>query len=243
MDYRRGVAAVEGLTAEFEPGAFVSVVGPSGCGKTTVLKLLAGLLAPTRGSVRVGGRDPRGGLDESFVVFQEPTLLPWLRVGDNVSLPLRLQGLSGNEQRARGEHLLELVGLAGDRERFPHELSLGMQMRVSVARALATRPRFLFLDEPFGAVDELTRNQLNEDLLRLREEHPFTAFFVTHSVAEAVFLSSEVLVMAGGPGRLVRRFPVEATCARGPEWRESEAYLRTLAAVTHALREAKEVSA
>ena len=243
MNYRAGVAAVEGVTAGFAEGAFVSLVGPSGCGKTTLLKLLAGLLTPTAGSVRIGGRDPRGGLDEGFLVFQEPTLLPWLRVRENVALPLRLRGVPPPEQVRRVGHFLDLVGLTAAAERLPHELSLGMQMRVSVARALATRPRFLFLDEPFGAVDELTRNQLNEDLLRLREEHPFTAFFVTHSVAEAVFLSSEVLVMAGGPGRLVERFAIPAPFPRGPDWRESEPYLHHLAAVTHALRGAKEVSA
>jgi NitT/TauT family transport system ATP-binding protein len=243
MNYRAGVAAVEGISARFAEGAFVSLVGPSGCGKTTLLKLLAGLLSPTAGRVRVGGVDPRGGLEAGFLVFQEPTLLPWLRVRENIALPLRLRGVEAPERERRIDHFLGLVGLEGAATRFPHELSLGMQMRVSVARALATRPRFLFLDEPFGAVDEFTRNQLNEDLLRLREEHPFTAFFVTHSVAEAVFLASEVLVLAGGPGRVVQRCPVEAPFPRGPEWRESEAYLRQLAAVSQALRGAKEASA
>ena len=242
MTYRAGLAAVEGVTAEFKEGAFVSLVGPSGCGKTTLLKLLAGLLKPTQGRVQVGGHDPRTGRTDGFVVFQEPTLLPWLRLGENVGLPLRLRGLEAHERAARIAHLLELVGLAGAAELMPHELSLGMQMRASVARALATRPRFLFLDEPFGAVDELTRNQLNEDLLRLREEHPFTAFFVTHSVAEAVFLSSEIVVMAGGPGRIVKRFQQDEALPRIADWRETPAYLSQLVAVTHALREAREVS-
>lgn len=243
MNYRAGVAAVEGISAAFEVGAFVSLVGPSGCGKTTLLKLLAGLLSPSTGHIQVGGTDPRGGVEDAFVVFQEPTLLPWLNVRENIGLPLRLRGIGPSVIFERVSHLLDLVGLTEAAVRMPHELSLGMQMRASVARALAPRPRFLFLDEPFGAVDELTRNQLNEDLLRLREEDPFTAFFVTHSVSEAVFLSTEVLVMAGGPGRIVARFAQAQPLPRDAAWREDPVYFSQLARVTHALLDAKEVSA
>lgn len=180
-----------------QPGEFITLLGPSGCGKSTLLKLVAGLLAPSAGQVLRASDAPLG------YVFQEPTLLPWARVQANVRLPLDLAGVPRAQADARAQAALARVGLAGFEQALPRQLSGGMQMRVSIARALVTAPRLLLMDEPFGALDEITRNRLDSELLALWQAQGLTVLFVTHSIHEAVFLSSRVLVMAARPGRVV----------------------------------------
>src|SRR5690242_1718697 len=204
--FRSGTAALAGLDLAVAPGELLSLLGPSGCGKSTALRLLAGLSAPDAGSRRL---DPalaeRGRIG---FVFQEPTLMPWATAEANVFLPLRLAGVAWREARDRVAASLEAVGLAGFEGAYPRELSGGMRMRVSIARAYVTRPRLILLDEPFAALDEITRFRLNEDLLRLQRHERWTVVFVTHSVFEAVFLSTRVLVMTGRPGRIAAEIPI-----------------------------------
>ena len=178
---------------------FVSLIGPSGCGKSTLLGIIAGIVDSSSGTISFsdGSKEHR---DISFV-FQEPTLLPWLTVDKNVQLPLRIQGVENQSRSEVSKELLAKVGLDGAAEKYPRQLSGGMKMRASIARALSVKPKLLY-SEPFGALDEMTRNNLNEELLRIRSEKLWSALFVTHSVAEAVFLSSRVLVMAANPGRV-----------------------------------------
>jgi NitT/TauT family transport system ATP-binding protein len=198
---------------------FVSLLGPSGCGKSTALRLLAGLSRPSRGRIEW----PAGEGDIGFV-FQEPTLLPWATVFDNVWLPLRLRGHRRASAAAEVEAALRMVGLEGFARAYPRELSGGMKMRVSIARALVTRPRLLLMDEPFAALDEITRIRLNNDLLRLWEGQGWTVVFVTHSVYESVYLSSRVLVMTARPGRVVAEIPIDAPYPRDEAFRTSSAY-------------------
>jgi NitT/TauT family transport system ATP-binding protein len=193
MRFPNGTRALERFDLEVARGEFLSLLGPSGCGKSTVLRLVAGLAAPTEGEV---GR-PSG--VRVGVVFQEPTLMPWASAFDNVRLPLRLAGRSAAEVRDEVMAVLARVGLADFAHAYPRELSGGMRMRVSIARALVTRPGLLLLDEPFAALDEITRGRLDDDLLGLWREHGLTVVFVTHSVYEAVYLSTRVAVLAGGP--------------------------------------------
>ena len=185
-------------------GEFVSLIGPSGCGKSTLLKLISGLTAATDGSIQVDGMTPVNARETISYIFQDATLLPWRTVTSNVGLGLELEGVSREVRKQKVQSLLDLVGLAHVARSYPRQLSGGMKMRVSVARALATRPRLLLLDEPFGALDEMTRDRLNEELLRLKTEQNWTAVFVTHSVAEAVFLSTRVIVLAPSPGRIAQ---------------------------------------
>lgn len=219
-------------------GEFVSLVGPSGCGKSTVLKLVSGLSVVTSGELRVLGRAPREARDRQAFIFQDATLLPWLTVQGNAELPLRLRGVPAAARAARAAELLALVGLTAVRGYYPRQLSGGMKMRVSLARALTMAPELLLLDEPFGALDELARHRLNEELLALRTRAPFAAIFVTHSVAEAVFLSSRILVMATGPGRVVAEETVAQPYPRRAEWRgtpEFQALVNRVAARLHAV--------
>ncbi|HVW20809.1 MAG TPA: ABC transporter ATP-binding protein [Opitutaceae bacterium] len=233
-----GPRVLSGIDLAVSEGEFVSLIGPSGCGKSTLLRLIAGLIAPSEGTVRVRGAAPAQARGSAFFVFQDPTLLPWRRVAANVALPLELRGAPAAERRRRVGQMLELVGLQGAVEQYPWQLSGGMRMRVSIARALSVAPRLLFLDEPFGALDEMTRDRLDEDLLRIRERDPFTAFFVTHSVAEAVFLSTRILVLAAQPGRIAASIDVPFSGPRRAELRESPEFLRTLAETSRALRAA-----
>ena len=206
--YSNGFTALDDLSFELEEGGFAALTGPSGCGKTTVLQILAGLLPPTSGTVLIEGADP----DQASGVaccFQDPRLLPWRTVCDNVALPLELQGASSAESRSRSREALARVGLADSWDRLPHQLSGGMRMRVSIARALVVRPRILLLDEPFGALDELTREQLDDELLQLWEEDRMTVVIVTHSLREAVYLAQRVLVMPRSAGPLVADTPIE----------------------------------
>jgi NitT/TauT family transport system ATP-binding protein len=231
-----GPPVLDDLSLEAARGDFVSFIGPSGCGKSTLLRLIAGLTPHSAGDIVVDGKDPDAAREEVFFVFQEANLLPWRRVAANVELPMMLRGDPGAGRRRRAREMLELVGLAGAEGKYPWQLSGGMKMRVSIARALSVAPRILLLDEPFGALDEMTRDRLNEDLLAIRERDPFTAFFVTHSVAEAVFLSNRVVVLSAGPGRIADVIDVPFAYPRPAELRETPEFLQLLAKTTHALR-------
>jgi NitT/TauT family transport system ATP-binding protein len=230
-----GLTALAGVDLDLGRGEFLSLLGPSGCGKSTVLRLVAGLATPTAGSVRWS--DAPGGDHRSEIgyVFQEPTLMPWANVSDNVGLPLRLRGLSRGEIRARVEACLALVGLREFRHAFPGELSGGMSMRVSIARALSVRPRLLLMDEPFAALDEITRFRLNDDLLRLHGELGCSIVFVTHSVFESVYLSHRIAVMTPRPGRIAAEVSVDPSLARDPAFRASPTYARLCGEASRAL--------
>jgi NitT/TauT family transport system ATP-binding protein len=217
-------------------GEFVSLIGPSGCGKSTLLKLISGLTAASDGSIQVDGMTPVNARETISYIFQDATLLPWRTVTSNVGLGLELEGVSREVRKQKVQSLLDLVGLAHVARSYPRQLSGGMKMRVSVARALATRPRLLLLDEPFGALDEMTRDRLNEELLRLKTEQNWTAVFVTHSVAEAVFLSTRVIVLAPSPGRIAQKITISLPFPRTSVTRESPQYESLVTEVSRALR-------
>jgi NitT/TauT family transport system ATP-binding protein len=195
--FANGTEALRDLSFSVAEGEFVSLLGPSGCGKSTALRLVAGLLEPDSGHIRFSQERPEIGF-----VFQEPTLMPWADALTNTRLPLDLKGVARSDANARSIAALKRVGLAGFEQAFPRELSGGMKMRVSLARALAAQPKLLLLDEPFAALDEITRNALGDDLLRLWKEDGLTVLFVTHSVSESSYLSQRVLVMTPRPGRI-----------------------------------------
>jgi NitT/TauT family transport system ATP-binding protein len=221
--FNGGVVALRRMSLSVNEGDFISLLGPSGCGKSTALRLIAGLMRPTVGRIVWEGGQ---GTDDLGVVFQEPTLMPWSTVAKNVWLPFRLRGKSFASVRDRIEEVLALVGLEKFANSYPRELSGGMKMRVSIARALVTNPRLILMDEPFAALDEITRQKLNDDLLNLKARTGATVIFVTHSVFESVFLSDRILVMAARPGRVVREIEVDAPYPRGIEWRTSAEYAR-----------------
>lgn len=223
--YDSGVMALGPLDLAVRKGEFVSLLGPSGCGKSTALRLIAGLSAPSAGSVRVSRHDgaARPGHAIGFV-FQEPTLMPWTSVRENVRLPLKLARLPKREADVRVDEALASVGLADFAKAFPRELSGGMKMRVSLARALVTDPDILLMDEPFAALDEITRFRLNNDLLALWRNLRKTVIFVTHSVFESVYLSQRVVVMTARPGRIQADIRIETVEPRGEEFRTSAAY-------------------
>jgi NitT/TauT family transport system ATP-binding protein len=230
--------ALDGLELSVGEGEFVSLVGPSGCGKSTALRLVAGLAQPTAGKISWAPGSRRSG-DVSFV-FQEPTLLPWSRVWENVYLPLRLRGEKRAAARDRVDKALSMVGLGDFRHAYPRELSGGMKMRVAIARALVTRPQVLLMDEPFAALDEITRSRLNDDLLRLWGEQRWTVLFVTHSVYESVFLSQRVVVMAARPGRIIDEADVTAPYPRVEAFRRTAEYAMACERVSNSLRRAVE---
>jgi NitT/TauT family transport system ATP-binding protein len=234
--FSNGTLALSGLDMDVRRGEFVSLLGPSGCGKSTALRLIAGLGAPSSGSVDWTGSS-RSDAALSFV-FQEPTLMPWRTVQGNVRLPLQLAGLPKSTALPRVADALARVGLSGFERSFPRQLSGGMKMRVSIARALVTQPALLLMDEPFAALDEITRSRLNDDLLWLWREHALTIVFVTHSVYESVFLSSRIVVMAARPGRVVADIPIEGPRVRDEAFRTSEVYARQCRTVSAALRTA-----
>jgi len=236
--FGEGPAVLAGIDLTVERGDFVSIVGPSGCGKSTLLRLIAGLIGPSEGQIAVAGAAPASARDKMFFVFQDASLLPWRRTAANVELPLLLRGLGPAERRARVGQALELVGLTDAADKFPWQLSGGMKMRASIARALSVAPQILLLDEPFGSLDELTRDRLNEDLLAIRERDPFTACFVTHSVSEALFLSNRVVVLAPHPGRIAHVVEVPFAYPRPASLREDPVFLQLLAEVSHRLRAA-----
>ena len=220
--YPNGTTALADVNLDVARGAFVSILGPSGCGKSTLLKIVAGLVEPSSGEVR--RHDAGAGRRRVGFVFQDPTLLPWANVFDNVYLPLRLAGESRKAAGPRVGEALALVELQGFERAYPRELSGGMRMRVSLARALVTRPELLLLDEPFAALDEITRFKLNDDLLRLWRGQGWTVLFVTHSVFESVFLSERVVVMAPRPGRVIADLPIELPQPREAGLRTAPAY-------------------
>jgi NitT/TauT family transport system ATP-binding protein len=229
---------LEDINIEIDRGEFVSVIGPSGCGKSTLLKMVAGLSTCTSGEIVVGGTTPVAARQFASFVFQDPTLMPWRTVEQNVRLSLELEGRSREEQAATTAKLIELVGLSHVVHHYPRQLSGGMKMRVSIARALATRPRLLLMDEPFAALDEMTRDRMNVELLRLRGEQGWTVLFVTHSVAEAVFLSSRVIVLAPHPGRVAHSITVDLPYPRTEATRDSEAFDELVSHASRLLREA-----
>jgi NitT/TauT family transport system ATP-binding protein len=228
--YGSGVAALVALDLKVRKGEFVALVGPSGCGKSTALRIIAGLTAPTSGEVRVswhGGEGAPGqGISGQAIgfVFQEPTLMPWTSVRENVRLPLKLARVPAAQANARIDEALQRVGLLEFANSYPRELSGGMKMRVSLARALVTDPDILLMDEPFAALDEITRFRLNNDLLALWRNLRKTVIFVTHSVFESVYLSQRVMVMTQRPGRIAAEITVTALEPRGEEFRTSAAY-------------------
>jgi NitT/TauT family transport system ATP-binding protein len=223
--FDNGVMALGPLDLDIPKGAFVSLLGPSGCGKSTALRVIAGLTSPTSGSVEVSRHagDGRAGHSIGFV-FQEPTLMPWTNVAENVRLPLRLANVAPSESDARIAEALSRVGLADFAGAYPRELSGGMKMRVSLARALVTDPDILLMDEPFAALDEITRFRLNHDLLALWRKLNKTVVFVTHSVFESVYLSQRVLVMTQRPGRIVAEIAIETSEPRAEDFRTSPLY-------------------
>jgi len=234
--YDNGVAALGPLDLDVRRGEFVSLLGPSGCGKSTALRLIAGLNAPTSGSVQVAHRDSEARVGHSIgFVFQEPTLMPWASVRENVRLPLKLGRMPTAESDTRIAGALAQVGLADFADAFPRELSGGMKMRVSLARALVTDPDILLMDEPFAALDEITRFRLNNDLLTLWRDLRKTVIFVTHSVFESVYLSQRVIVMTARPGRIAAEFRVDAAEPRGEEFRTSAEYAGYCRSVSRAL--------
>jgi len=224
---------------QIQANEFVSLVGPSGCGKSTLLRLVAGLLDPTEGELQVSLEARKNPLaSQQGFVFQDPTLLPWRTVQDNIRLPLELQGVSRNEQAEAVRRSLELIGLLpDDAEKYPRMLSGGMRMRVSLARALVMQPRLLLLDEPFAALDDMLRQQLNEELLGIWQQHPCTAMFVTHNVAEAVFLSQRVLIMGSQPGTIVEVIDVPFAYPRAPGLRVDVEFTQLVGKVATSLRE------
>lgn len=228
--FANGVQALTRISLDVAPGAFVALLGPSGCGKTTVLRLVAGLEQPSGGTLALGAARPT-----LSYVFQEPTLMPWASVADNVALPLRIARLPAAEIGARVTPALAAVGLERFAASLPAELSGGMKMRASIARALVTRPDALLMDEPFAALDEITRQRLNGDLLALWQAQRFTALFVTHSVFEAVFLAQRVIVMSPRPGRIIADIAVDAPYPRANDWRLDGRYQALCRAASAAL--------
>ncbi|WP_036318615.1 ABC transporter ATP-binding protein [Microbacterium indicum] len=233
------VHALTGIDLDVRPGEFVSLIGPSGCGKSTLLRLIADLDRPTSGELSVFGKPaPRARVDQDYgIAFQQAGLLPWRTVADNVGLPLQLHGARKADRAARVAELLDMVGLAEFAGRFPDQLSGGMQQRVAIARALAEKPKLLLMDEPFGALDEMTREKMQSDLLRIRAETGAAVVFVTHSIPEAVYLSDRVVVMSPRPGRIsgILEMRLEGGADRGEDLREDEAYFAMVTAVREAL--------
>ncbi|PYZ94752.1 nitrate/sulfonate/bicarbonate ABC transporter ATP-binding protein [Salipaludibacillus keqinensis] len=220
--FPNGTTAVKDVNLEIKEGEFICFVGPSGCGKSTIFKMITGLEDHTNGELEIFGHSPDEARKQNEVafVFQDHTLLPWKNVRDNVALPLQLKGVSKKERYAEAERVLELVGLAHTTTMLPRELSGGMKMRVSIARALVTRPRLLLMDEPFGALDEITRQSLQEELLNIwQKDSSMTVLFITHNVFEAVYLSSKVAVMTPGPGKISSNIEVPYAYPRGDQFR------------------------
>ncbi|GAA2034072.1 ABC transporter ATP-binding protein [Agromyces tropicus] len=233
------VTALTGIELTVRAGEFVSLIGPSGCGKSTLLRLIADLDEPTAGVIRVFGKTARQArIDQAYgIAFQQAGLLPWRSVAANVELPLQLHGIGSAQRRTRVAELLELVGLSDFAGHYPDQLSGGMQQRVAIARSLAEQPRLLLMDEPFGALDEMTRERMQTELLRIRAETGAAVVFVTHSIPEAVYLSDRVVVMSPRPGRITDEVDVRLGDAadRGEDLREDAAFFAGVTAVREAL--------
>jgi NitT/TauT family transport system ATP-binding protein len=241
------VTALTGIDLTVQDGEFVSLIGPSGCGKSTLLRLIADLDEPTAGDIRVFGRTSKQArVDQSYgIAFQQAGLLPWRTVAANIELPLQLHGVGATERRSRVAELLDLVGLADFARNYPDQLSGGMQQRVAIARSLAEQPRLLLMDEPFGALDEMTRERMQTELLRIRAETGAAVVFVTHSIPEAVYLSDRVVVMSPRPGRITDEIDVRLGDAaeRGEDLREDAAFFAGVTAVREALHGPQAASA
>lgn len=216
--YSNGTVALQDMNLTIGEAEFISLVGPSGCGKSTVLGLIAGLSKISSGTIELGEGHQQ---QELAFVFQEAALMPWANVVENIRLPLKLEGISKRESRIVVQEAINLVGLTGFERSYPRELSGGMKMRVSIARALVTKPNIMLMDEPFGALDEMTRSKLNSDLLNLWQQKRWTVVFVTHNIYEAVYLSNRVIVMAPRPGRVVADIPIDAPYPRTEQFRTS----------------------
>jgi NitT/TauT family transport system ATP-binding protein len=234
--FPNGKSVLEDLSLEARAGEFISLIGPSGCGKSTLLRILAGLSSQSSGVVAVDGKPTAEARKLISFVFQDPTLLPWRTVRRNIELAMEFEGVPRSERPGRIDEMLRLVGLGEVGGNYPRQLSGGMKMRVSIARALSTSPRLLLMDEPFGALDEISRNHLNEELLRLRSEQGWTAFFVTHSVIEAVFLSTRVLVMRANPGKIFEEIAVPLPYPRTRALRSDPAFLALVGQVSESLQ-------
>ncbi|HXV24627.1 MAG TPA: ABC transporter ATP-binding protein [Alphaproteobacteria bacterium] len=232
------VFALSSIDLSVDAGEFVSFIGPSGCGKTTLLRVIADLEHPSEGSITVNGVDPKQArLQRAYgYVFQAPALYPWRTVIRNVTLPLEIMGLDRGEREGRAVKYLDMVGLNGFERKFPWQLSGGMQQRVSIARALSFEPQLLLMDEPFGALDEITRDHLNEQLIGLWEQTGKTVIFVTHSISEAVFLSTRIVVMSPRPGRIIEVIDCDLPAKRKLDIRETSEFLAIAHRVRRALR-------
>jgi NitT/TauT family transport system ATP-binding protein len=234
------VHALDNISLDVEQGEFISLIGPSGCGKSTLLRIIADLIQPTSGTVLVNGKpaeQARKDRDYGFV-FQSATLYDWRTVLKNVQLPLEIMKYSKEQRDTRAREMLKLVELSEFESKYPWQLSGGMQQRVSIARALAFEPRILLMDEPFGALDEMTRERLNNELLRIwTRMQGMTVIFVTHSISEAVYLSSRIVVMSPRPGRISQVIPVNLPYPRGSDTRDLDEFFHLTSQVRHSLRE------
>jgi NitT/TauT family transport system ATP-binding protein len=241
--FRSGALALRDVSIRVDKGEFVSLLGPSGCGKSTLLRLVSGLTPVTTGSVTVNGMTPVNARELMSFIFQDATLLPWRTVEQNVGLGMELDHAARSLRKDKVSKMLELVGLTHVAQRYPRQLSGGMKMRVSIARALVSRPRILLMDEPFAALDEMSRDRLNEELLRLYLEQHWTVMFVTHSVAEAVFLSTSIVILAPNPGRVAHVVPVKLPWPRTAETRLTAAYEAEVVRISRLLRGVQAVEA
>jgi NitT/TauT family transport system ATP-binding protein len=242
-EFANGTRALAAVDLDLVRGEFVALLGPSGCGKSTLLRMIAGLIQPTGGEIVWPGEAARSPVAAARAhglgfVFQEPTLMPWARAVDNVAMPLVLGGAANSDARERAAEMLDRVGLGGFVDSYPRELSGGMKMRVSLARALVTEPRILLMDEPFAALDEITRHKLNDDLLALWGRQRFTVLFVTHSVFESVYLAERIVIMAARPGRVFAIERIEPGVHRDVLYRTSPEYARLTRVVSARMAEA-----
>ena len=234
--FRNGAAVLQNISLNVERGEFVTILGPSGCGKSTLLRLVSGLSRISEGAISINGMTPENARQLMSFIFQDATLLPWRTVEQNVGLGLELERAAHALRKERVSQMLDLVQLTHAARSFPRELSGGMKMRVSIARALVSRPRILLLDEPFAALDEMTRDRMNEELLRLHAEQKWTVLFVTHSFAEAVFLSTRIVILAPHPGRVAHDIPINLPWPRTAETRESAAFEDAVTQASRLLR-------
>jgi NitT/TauT family transport system ATP-binding protein len=234
------VVALQNVDLEVDQGGFMSIIGPSGCGKSTLLRVFADLIEPTSGTAEVNGKSPsEARIDREFgVVFQAPNLLPWRTVLRNVMLPLQVMGVHRAQRQQTARDMLDLVGLSEFSQHHPWQLSGGMQQRVAIARALSMEPSVLFMDEPFGALDEITRDRLNLEMIRIWSHHSATIMFITHSITEAVFLSTQVAVMSARPGRITKVIDIDLPHPRTAETREDPRFYEHVLDVRRALTEA-----
>lgn len=236
--YPNGTHALQRLNLNIARGEIVSLLGPSGCGKSTLLKMFADIEQPTAGQIRWNGKRDMQSQCRMAMVFQEATLMPWANVEDNVRLPLDLRGTAKKQSTEKVQAALQAVGLDKFAKSYPRELSGGMQMRVSLARALVTEPNLLLMDEPFGALDEFTRHKLDSDIRKLWSERDLTVVFVTHSIYEAVYLSSRVIVMEARPSRVVADISIDAPDCRDETFRTSENFIKQCAQLSSLLEQA-----